>query len=75
MEPEGDRIVVTSGPGATLYRVIIVHLDPETGRLELDSTFRDPGSEEPGVRFDRTSWPHGEAGAARPHGTVFSRVH
>jgi len=74
MEPEGDRIVVTSGPGSTLYRVLIVRLDPETGALALDSTFRDPGAAEPGVRFDRTSWPHGAAGVARPHGAVFSRV-
>lgn len=74
MEPGGNRIVLTSGPGATLYRVLIVHLDPDTGKLELDTTFRDRGSDEPGVNFDRTSWPHGEAGAARPHGAVFSRV-
>jgi len=74
MEPGGDRIVVTSGPGATLYRVLIARLDPETGHLALDSTFRDAGSDEPGVRFDRTSWPHGTAGPARPHGAVFSRV-
>lgn len=74
MEPGGDRIVVTSGPGATLYRVLIVRLDSETGHLALDSTFRDPGSAEPGVHFDRTSWPHGAAGPARPHGAVFSRI-
>jgi hypothetical protein len=74
LEPAGDRIVVTSGPGATLYRVLVVRLDRETGRLQLDSTFRDPGSEVPGVRFDRTTWPHGNAGFARPHGAVFSRV-
>lgn len=74
MEPEGNRIVLTSGPGQTLYRVLIVHLDPDTGQLELDRTFRDRGSDEPGVNFDRTAWPHGEAGAARPHGAVFSRV-
>jgi len=72
MEPEGDRIVVTSAPGATLYRVLVVHLDPDTGGLALDSTFRSPGADEPGVSFDRTEWPHGEAGAARPHGAVFS---
>ncbi|MDP2471078.1 MAG: selenium-binding protein SBP56-related protein [Candidatus Palauibacterales bacterium] len=75
MEPEGDRIVVTSAEGSTLYRVLIVHLDPETGSLALDSTFRSPGAERPGVSFDRTEWPHGEAGPARPHGTVFSRRH
>jgi hypothetical protein len=74
MEPAGDRIVVTSAPGSTLYRVLVVRLDPETGRLALDSTFRSPGAELPGVSFDRTSWPHGEAGPARPHGAVFSRA-
>ena len=74
MEPEGNRIVVTSGRGATQYRALIVDLDPATGQLQLDSTFRDPGAGEPGVRFDRTIWPHGVAGPARPHGAVFSRV-
>jgi len=73
IEPGGRRVVVTSGPGDTLYRVLVVLLDPETGALAFDSTFRDAGSDEPGVSFDRTSWPHGEAGAARPHGAVFSR--
>jgi len=73
MEPEGDRIVVTSNPGSTLYRVLVVRLDPETGALELDATFRDPGSAEPGVTFLREVWPHGPAGPARPHGSVFSR--
>ncbi len=73
-EPGGDRIVVTSGKGSTLHRVLIVRLDPETGGLALDSTFRDPGSRQPGVGFDRTSWPHGEAGPALPHGAVFSRL-
>jgi hypothetical protein len=72
-EPSGDRIAVTSGQGATLYRVLLVKLDPETGKLALDSTFRSPGSDSPGVSFERTSWPHGEAGPARPHGAVFSR--
>lgn len=73
-EPEGNRIVLTSGPGATLYRVLIVDLDPDTGRLHLDTTFRDRDADRPGVSFDRMSWPHGEAGPARPHGAVFSRV-
>jgi hypothetical protein len=73
MEPDGDRIVLTSNSGETMYRVLLVRLDPETGDLSLDESFRDPGSEVPGVRFDRISWPHGEAGPARPHGSVFAR--
>ncbi|NIQ54516.1 MAG: hypothetical protein GWN71_14395 [Gammaproteobacteria bacterium] len=73
LEPEGDRIVVTSNQGSALHRVLMARLDPETGALALDSTFRDPGAEEPGVRFDRASWPHGPAGPGRPHGAVFAR--
>jgi hypothetical protein len=72
IEPGGCRVVVTSGEGDTRYRVLIVLMDPETGELEFDSNFRDSGADEPGVSFERTSWPHGEAGAARPHGAVFS---
>lgn len=74
IEPGGHRVVVTSGEGDTLYSVLIVRMDPDTDSLEFDPSFRDPGSDEPGVRFDRTSWPHGAAGAARPHGAVFSGV-
>jgi hypothetical protein len=73
MEPEGDRIVLTSSPGTTLHRVLMVRLDPETGSLEWDATFRDPGAPDPGVSFLRDSWPHGSAGPALPHGAVFSR--
>ena len=37
----------------------------------LDERFRDPGSDRPGVSFERAEWPHGRTGPARPHGTVF----
>jgi hypothetical protein len=73
MESNGNRIVLTSGGGATQYRVLLFTLDPTTGKLALDSTFRDPGATQPGVSFDRTSWPHGAAGKAKPHGAVFSK--
>ena len=74
IEPGGRRVVVTSGEGETLYRVLIVSMDPESGALEFDESFREAGASETGVLFDRTSWPHGQAGAARPHGAVFSGV-
>jgi hypothetical protein len=64
--------VLTSSPGATLYKVLMVNLDPETGELAWDEAFRDRETGELGVSFQRTSWPHGEAGPARPHGSVFS---
>jgi hypothetical protein len=72
LEPGGDRIVVTAMQGSTRHRVLMARLDPATGGLTLDSTFRSPGADEPGVRFDRTSWPHGPAGPALPHGSVFA---
>lgn len=72
IEPGGRRVVMTSGEGDTLYRVLLVLMDPETGALAFDPAFRDPGSDTPGVSFDRSSWPHGDAEAARPHGAVFS---
>jgi len=73
IEPRGDRVVLTSGTGATEYEVLLAILDPETGELAWDTTFHDPGSAEPGVSFARARWPHGEAGPARPHGAVFAR--
>ena len=74
IEPGGRRVVLTSGKGATEYKVLVVTLDPETGALEFDESFRDPGSDEAGVSFDRSSWPHGAFGSAKPHGAVFSGV-
>jgi hypothetical protein len=73
IEPGGRRVVVTSGDGPTQYKVLIANLDPETGALAWDADFRDPETDEVGVSFNRTVWPHGEAGPARPHGSVFSR--
>ncbi|NNF28509.1 MAG: hypothetical protein HKN73_14890 [Gemmatimonadetes bacterium] len=74
VEPGGRRIVLTSGEGDTLYRVLIVRLDPATGALAFDTSFRDPGADKPGISFNRSEWPHGSAGPARPHGAVFSGV-
>ena len=74
IEPGGRRVVLTSGAGDTLYRVLVVLMDPETGILQFDEAFREPGADRPGVLFDRGTWPHGEMGPARPHGAVFSGV-
>jgi len=51
----------------------VVDLDPATGLLSLDSRFRTPGDAKPGVAMRGQRWPHGYAGTAVPHGTVFSR--
>lgn len=69
LEPGGDRIVVT-GVGSLRGRVLLVRLDPGTGRLTPIEGFGEPGAE---VSFLREEWPHGATGAATPHGAVFSR--
>ncbi len=69
-EPGTDRVVLTSDTAD--HRVLIARFDSVAGVLRIDSTFRDPGSPRAGVDFDRRSWPHGEFGAALPHGAIFS---
>lgn len=73
IDPTGRRIVLNSGGDKASNRLFIVNLDPETGRLAIDARFRDAGSETPGVAMAGKTWPHGFAGTAAPHGTVFSR--
>ena len=55
-------------------RILIAHIDPNSGALTLDTGFRDKGAATPGVSFDRATWPHGATGKAVPHGAVFSRA-
>lgn len=66
--PSG-RLVVNDGD-AQLH---LVAMNATTGALAIDSAFRDRGAKQPGVRFDRASWPHGATGPAKAHGSVFSR--
>ena len=53
------------------HRVHLVRLDPATGRLRLDTSFRDEATGTVGVDFNRASWPHGPTGPARPAGLLF----
>jgi hypothetical protein len=70
LDRSGNRIVVGDrGDGEP--RLFVLTVDPETGNLALDEGFRDPGADRAGVNFDRTEWPHGATGPAKPHGTVF----
>jgi hypothetical protein len=62
-------VVTDRGDGER--RVRRVRLDDQTGALSVEEPFRDPGSDRPGVSFERREWPHGAAGAATPHGAVF----
>jgi hypothetical protein len=47
-------------------------LDPNTGSLTIDQTFRDIDGK-PGFNFASRVWPHGWTGEGKPHGAVFSR--
>ncbi len=73
LEPNGRRIVISGGKGALESRLLIAKIDVKTGKLRLDETFREKGSTQPGVTFDREDWPHGKNGRGIPHGAVFSR--
>ncbi len=68
LDPAAPRLVVTFGDHAV---VVIVDIDPTTGKLTLDERFRDSGATRPGVRTDRAEWPHGATGPAKAHGAVF----
>jgi hypothetical protein len=54
------------------HRVYVLRLDPATGRLRVDGAFRDELTGEVGVDFNRTRWPHGDTGPARPAGLLFT---
>ena len=66
-EPGGDRLVVT-GYGGLQHQVGMVRLDAVSSGLSLDKSFGESGW----VSFEREAWPHGNSGAAVPHGAVFS---
>ncbi|GAB3974235.1 hypothetical protein GCM10029978_055330 [Actinoallomurus acanthiterrae] len=46
-------------------------VDP-SGHLTLDRTFRDEYEGTPCLDFNRSHWPHGDTGWARPHGVLFT---
>jgi hypothetical protein len=73
LEPNGDRVVMSGGNGDLESRIQIVRINKKTGNLAWDETFREKGSKERGISFDREKWPHGNNGRAIPHGAVFSR--
>ena len=72
-DEQGRRIVLNSGEYGE-HRLFVVNFDPESGRLRLDTRFRDPDSRRPGVSMDGKGWPHGFRGDAYAHGAVFSRA-
>jgi hypothetical protein len=71
-DQDGHRIVANSGEYGE-HRLYVLNFDPQTGILQLDAKFHDPGSHKAGVSMDGKTWPHGFKGDAYAHGTVFSR--
>jgi hypothetical protein len=68
-DPATNRMVVTSGKAGD--RLYVLNLDPTSGKLTIDASFRDSDGK-PGLSMNRT-WPHGFTGEGKPHGAVFSR--
>jgi hypothetical protein len=53
------------------HRLYMLRVDTESGQLRVDNAFRDETTDEVGIDFDRTKWPHGATGPARPRGLLF----
>jgi DNA-binding beta-propeller fold protein YncE len=53
------------------HRVYMLRIDDEKGELRVDTAFRDENTDEVGLDFNRTKWPHGSSGPARPRGLLF----
>ena len=73
IDPTGRRVVVNSGGYSKGNRLFVLDFDPASGRLAMDTRFRDAGSDRAGIDLGDKAWPHGFRGRAMPHGTVFSR--
>ena len=78
MSADGTRVAVSgytaAVPGYSQegdHRLHLVRLDPATGRLRLDTSFRDEATGAVGIDFNRATWPHGSTGPARPAGLLF----
>ena len=67
----GSRIILNSG--GTDSRLFMLRFDRTTGRVTLDTEFRNPGSASPGFSMSNLDSPHGFHGTGFPHGAVFSR--
>ena len=67
----GSRIILNSGGADS--RLFMLRFDRSSGRIAVDSAFRNPGAAAPGFRMVDLDLPHGFRGTGLPHGAVFSR--
>jgi hypothetical protein len=70
-DESGSRIILNSG--GTDSRLFMLLFDRSSGRVTLDTEFRNPGSASPGFSMSDLNLPHGFRGNGLPHGAVFSR--
>lgn len=68
-DPGSNRIVVGAENGGE-NRMLIALVDPATGALRWDESFRSPDGTL-GVSFAREEWPHGATGEAFGHAALF----
>jgi hypothetical protein len=52
------------------HRVCMINVSSK-GKLSLDTSFRDENEGTPCIDFNRTEWPHGKVGNAKPHSELF----
>jgi hypothetical protein len=64
-----DSFVARSGVDGD-HRMCILNFNH--GKFSLDDTFIDQNEGTPCVSFNRTQWPHGDYGDAKPHAMVFA---
>jgi hypothetical protein len=70
-DPGSARLIVGAENGGE-NRMLMALLDPHTGALSWDESFRSPDGAL-GVSFVRDRWPHGSTGEAFGHAALFSR--
>jgi hypothetical protein len=68
-DPGSDRLIVGAENGGE-NRMLMARVDPRTGRLSWDETFRGADGVR-GISFRRDAWPHGATGEAFGHAAVF----
>ena len=61
---------VARSPADGNHKVCMINVDA-TAHMTLDTTFRDENEGTPCIDFNRTAWPHGRTGDAKPHSELF----
>lgn len=72
LERGSNRIVMTGGGEQLQGMVVLLEINPASGKLSIVEGFGADG--ELGLSMRREAWPHGRSGPAIPHGAVFSRL-